>query len=101
MLAASTLHDRAFVATKVWTEGRQAGIQIAAPLFGIGSVILAAQASPEQLPLVAFRPEYVPPGTFDGLEAITVGYLSEPLPRPGRPGSGGSRRAGGGRARAP
>jgi diguanylate cyclase (GGDEF)-like protein len=30
-------------------------IQIAAPLFGVGSVILAAQASPEQLPLVAAR----------------------------------------------
>ncbi len=30
-------------------------IQIAAPLFGFGSVILAAQASPEQLPLVAAR----------------------------------------------
>jgi diguanylate cyclase (GGDEF)-like protein len=33
----------------------QPAIQIAAPLFGIGSVILAAQASPEQLPLVAAR----------------------------------------------
>jgi diguanylate cyclase (GGDEF)-like protein len=30
-------------------------IQIAAPLFGIGTVILAAQASPEQLPLIAAR----------------------------------------------
>jgi diguanylate cyclase (GGDEF)-like protein len=33
----------------------QPAIQIAAPLFGIGSVILAAQASPEQLPLIAAR----------------------------------------------
>jgi diguanylate cyclase (GGDEF)-like protein len=33
----------------------QPAIQIAAPLFGIGSVILAAQASPEQLPLVSAR----------------------------------------------
>jgi diguanylate cyclase (GGDEF)-like protein len=33
----------------------QPAIQIAAPLFGIGSVLLAAQASPEQLPLVAAR----------------------------------------------
>ena len=30
-------------------------MQVAAPLFGVGSVILAAQASPEQLPLVAAR----------------------------------------------
>lgn len=35
--------------------------------------------------VVAFRPEYVPHGTFDGLDAVTVGYLTEPLPRPGRP----------------
>ena len=30
-------------------------IQVAAPLFGIGTVIMATQASPEQLPLIAAR----------------------------------------------
>jgi diguanylate cyclase (GGDEF)-like protein len=40
---------------KYFARWYQAGIQVAAPLFGIGSVILAASASPEQLPLVAAR----------------------------------------------
>jgi hypothetical protein len=35
--------------------------------------------------VVAFRPDIVPPGAFDGLRAITVGYLTEPLPRAGDP----------------
>lgn len=33
----------------------QACIQIAAPLFGLGTVIMATQASPEQLPLISAR----------------------------------------------
>ena len=33
----------------------QPSIQVAAPLFGLGTVIMATQASPEQLPLVAAR----------------------------------------------
>jgi hypothetical protein len=32
-----------------------------------------------------WRPEIIPPGAFAGLRAITVGYLTEPLPRPGLP----------------
>jgi len=40
---------------RFFTKWYQPAIQIAAPLFGIGSVILAAQASPEQLPLIAAR----------------------------------------------
>ena len=32
-----------------------------------------------------WRPELVPPGAFRELRAITVGYLTEPLPRPGEP----------------
>jgi hypothetical protein len=28
-----------------------------------------------------FRPELLPEGCFDGLDAVTVGYLTEPLPR--------------------
>jgi hypothetical protein len=31
--------------------------------------------------VIAFRPEFVPRGLFDGLEAITLGWLTEPLPR--------------------
>jgi hypothetical protein len=30
-----------------------------------------------------WRPEIVPAGAFVGLDAVTVGYLTEPLPRPG------------------
>jgi hypothetical protein len=33
--------------------------------------------------LIVFRPEIVPAGTFDGLRAVTAGFLTEPLPRPG------------------
>ena len=32
-----------------------------------------------------WRPELIPAGAFADLEAITVGYLTEPLPRPGLP----------------
>src|SRR4029453_16990325 len=39
----------------LYAKWYQPAIQIAAPLFGVGSVILAAQASTEQLPLVAAR----------------------------------------------
>jgi hypothetical protein len=35
--------------------------------------------------VVCFRPELVPPGSLAGLDAVTVGFLTEPLPRPGRP----------------
>ena len=31
-----------------------------------------------------WRPEIVPAGAFDGLDAVTVGYLTEPLPAAGR-----------------
>ena len=40
---------------RLFANWYQPAVQIAAPLFGIGSVVLAAQASPEQLPLVAAR----------------------------------------------
>jgi hypothetical protein len=33
--------------------------------------------------VLVFRPEIVPPGLFGGLEALTIGYLTEPLPRIG------------------
>lgn len=32
-----------------------------------------------------WRPEVIEPGGFDGLGALTIGYATEPLPRPGRP----------------
>jgi hypothetical protein len=31
--------------------------------------------------VLVFRPEIVPEGTFDGLRAVTAGFLTEPLPR--------------------
>jgi hypothetical protein len=31
--------------------------------------------------VLVFRPEIIPPGLFAGLRAITLGYLTEPLPR--------------------
>jgi hypothetical protein len=33
--------------------------------------------------VLVFRPEIVPPGLFDPLRALTIGYLTEPLPRAG------------------
>lgn len=32
--------------------------------------------------IVVFRPEIIPRGLFSGLSALTVGFLTEPLPRP-------------------
>jgi hypothetical protein len=37
--------------------------------------------------VIAFRPEIFPAGTFSGLDAITLGYLTEPLPRQSVDGS--------------
>jgi hypothetical protein len=31
--------------------------------------------------VVVFRPEIVPAGAFDGLQALTIGFLTEPIPR--------------------
>ncbi len=31
--------------------------------------------------VVVFRPEIIPPGLFESLRAVTIGYLTEPLPR--------------------
>lgn len=35
--------------------------------------------------VVVFRPELVPAGTFEGLDALTLGIITEPLPRVGDP----------------
>jgi len=34
--------------------------------------------------VVCFRPETLPPGIFTGVRAPVVGFITEPLPRPGR-----------------
>jgi hypothetical protein len=33
--------------------------------------------------VIAFRPDLVPAGALDGVDAVRVGWLTEPLPRPG------------------
>jgi hypothetical protein len=33
--------------------------------------------------VLVFRPEIIPEGLFDGMRALTIGYLTEPLPRGG------------------
>jgi hypothetical protein len=35
--------------------------------------------------VLVFRPEIIPPGTFEDLDAVTAGFLTEPLPRAGSP----------------
>ncbi|MBI5105940.1 MAG: hypothetical protein HZB46_13350 [Solirubrobacterales bacterium] len=35
--------------------------------------------------VVVFRPELLEPGMLADLDAVTIGFLTEPLPRPGRP----------------
>jgi hypothetical protein len=35
--------------------------------------------------VLAYRPELYEAGAFDDIDAITIGYLTEPLPRPDRP----------------
>jgi hypothetical protein len=37
--------------------------------------------------VVVFRPEIIPPGAFDELDAVSLGFLTEPLPRTGRHGA--------------
>jgi hypothetical protein len=33
--------------------------------------------------VLVFRPEIIPPGAFNAISAVTIGYLTEPLPRAG------------------
>jgi hypothetical protein len=65
------------------------------PADGLEPVFLDFRATAAPEPLLArlqeldpdvvlvFRPEIVPPGLFDPLRALTIGYLTEPLPRVG------------------
>jgi hypothetical protein len=46
-----------------------------------GAELRAALDAYEPDVVIAFRPEFVPRGLFDGLRAITLGWLTEPLPR--------------------
>lgn len=47
--------------------------------------LLAALQALDPDVIVVFRPEIVPAGLFEPLRALTIGYLTEPLPRePGR-----------------
>jgi hypothetical protein len=45
--------------------------------------LLAALEAFDPHVVFVWRPEIVPAGAFSGLRAVTVGYLTEPLPRPG------------------
>ncbi len=45
--------------------------------------MLAAVAERDPDVVVVFRPEIIPPGAFADLRALTIGYLTEPLPRTG------------------
>ncbi len=45
--------------------------------------MLRALAALDPDVIVVFRPEIVPPGAFDGLRALTLGFNTEPLPRGG------------------
>jgi hypothetical protein len=68
------------------------------PANGLHPVFLDFRAGAPPEPLIAkleeldpdvvlvFRPEIVPASLFDSLRAVTIGYLTEPLPRGGRSG---------------
>ena len=47
--------------------------------------LAAALGAAEPDVVVCFRPELIPPGLFGDLAATTVGFITEPLPRPGEP----------------
>jgi hypothetical protein len=46
--------------------------------------LLAALGRFQPHVIVAFRPETLPPGAFDGIRAPVVGFITEPLPRADR-----------------
>jgi hypothetical protein len=46
-----------------------------------GTELRAALDAYEPDVVIAFRPEFVPRGLFEGLSAVTLGWLTEPLPR--------------------
>ncbi len=82
----------AFVGQSVFFS--QCAMELAAD--GIEPVFVDFRAAAEPEPLLArlqelrpdvvlvFRPEIIPEGLFDDLQALTIGYLTEPLPRTGQ-----------------
>jgi hypothetical protein len=46
-----------------------------------GAELRAALETYDPHVVIAFRPEFVPHGLFEGLDAVTLGWLTEPLPR--------------------
>ena len=74
----------AFVGQEVYF-GYTAWDDPSARFFDIRGEWRAALAEYEPDVVVAYRPEYIAPGAFAGLDAVTIGFLTEPLPRPGRP----------------
>lgn len=70
---------------------RQCALEL--PMDGLEPTFVDFRAAARPEPLLArlqefdpdvvlvFRPEIVPPGLFDSLRAVTIGYLTEPLPR--------------------
>jgi hypothetical protein len=79
----------AFVGQAVYF--RQCALELAADGLDPAFLDFRAAAPPEGLMarlqeldpdvVLVFRPEIIPPGLFDGLRAVTIGYLTEPLPR--------------------
>jgi hypothetical protein len=81
----------AFVGQAVYF--RQCALEL--PADGLDPVFLDFRAAAPPEPLLArleeldpdvvlvFRPEIIPPRLLDGLRALTIGYLTEPLPRTG------------------
>lgn len=48
--------------------------------FDAGPMVAQLQTAAPDV-IIAFRPEIIPTGAFAGLSAVTLGYLTEPLPR--------------------
>jgi hypothetical protein len=81
----------AFVGQSVFF--RQCALELSAEGLEPAFLDFRAGAAPEPLlarlleldpdVVLVFRPEIVPPGLFDTLRALTIGYLTEPLPRAG------------------
>ena len=83
----------AFVGQRVYfhycaLEAPAGGVEPAFFDFRFGGRVDELRAGLDALaPDVVFvwRPEIVPPGAFEDLDAVTVGYITEPLPRPDGP----------------
>jgi hypothetical protein len=81
----------AFVGTRLYFEA----CSLTAPAGGIEPHFVDHRGGADPAPMlrrlevldpdvvVVFRPEIVPPGAFEGLRALTLGFNTEPLPRDG------------------